>query len=383
MATSGASTNGYIGLAVETDPDDIAQEAFDKLTERLPGWVPADGNVEVIVIEGQAQEQAIERDLASQTTDDIFRAFGGLVGLPPLDPTPGRGDTIWTMIDTGGYTVPEGTQVAFTGLDGSAVIFETLAAFTVAPGSSSASAVTMQAVDPGADTNQITGTGTLVDALAFVAEVALVGQTTGGSDGEETTTYLSRLARQLQLQGVTAVIPDDFENLALSVTGVERALVIDTPGGVAKSVSVAAVDANGQVLSAGTKATLDALLQAQREVNFIVNVIDPTYTAIGVTATVKAKPGYALSYVEDSAEAALAAYLSPANWGATGSSELGSWVNRDHVYYNDVIALLDNADGVDRVLTLTLTGGTADGSDRLLAGTAPLTTAGTLAVTAS
>lgn len=549
MATD--PVTGYIGLAVETDAEEIADEAFDYLQTQLPGWEPNEGNLEVILIEGQAQEQAIERDLASQTTDDIFRAFGAVAGIPPTEAAPARGTTTWTMADNAGYTVDEGTQVTVVGPDGEEVGFQTLDAFTVPNGSTVATNVTIEAIEPGAETSGLAGPVTLIDALTFVASVVLVGVTTGGKDEEANSAYLARLARRLQLQSTAVTLPRDAEILALDVGGVARALAVDlyephhnlltanqssvevdttgfavganstiarstaqaahgtaslqvtavagggtpatastltgvngvpvtagklytaragiraavTPRSVqvgiafytaagaligvtiygtavtdttsgftvasrstqapatsafaavffqvlnpaaaevhyvdqiqlredtqdvdwvigpvsatqSRTFSVVAVDEAGQPLPQPAKDELDALLQAQRETNFNVYVEDPVYWAIPVTTTVKALPGYDTAYVQAAVTAQLTNYLSPANWGKPNVAEEVQWVNRKVVRYNEVLAEIDKADGVDYVVSLTVVGLTVDIP---LGSIAPLTTPGLLTVTA-
>jgi phage-related baseplate assembly protein len=83
-------------------------------------------------------------------------------------------------------------------------------------------------------------------------------------------------------------------------------------------------------------------LQSLREVNFVVNIIDPTITTVDVTATIKVLDTYNTDDVIAAVEAALQNYLTPATW---------SWASV--LRYNELIALISNVPGVDYVADLS------------------------------
>jgi phage-related baseplate assembly protein len=132
-----------------------------------------------------------------------------------------------------------------------------------------------------------------------------------------------------------------------------------------RAITVAVADADGLAVSSSIKQAVDAYLESLREVNFVVSVIDPTYTAISVTATLKAKAGVDPAAVDTAATAVLEDYLSPKTW---------PW--RSTVRYNELISLLDRVDGVDYVVSIT-----TPSADVALSGVASLPTVGTLNVT--
>jgi hypothetical protein len=71
-------------LAVLVHPTDVRLAQHDAVLEPLlHRSARADRKqlAETILIEAQAQEQSVERTLASQTTDDIFRRFGWATGI--------------------------------------------------------------------------------------------------------------------------------------------------------------------------------------------------------------------------------------------------------------------------------------------------------------
>lgn len=159
--------------------------------------------------------------------------------------------------------------------------------------------------------------------------------------------------------------------------------------GNARTVTVAAVNTAGAGVSSGIKTAIANYIAARREQNWIVHVMDPNYTSIDVATTYKILPGYDLTSTDDAVEAALANYLSSANWGldptAGGTDALTTWVDQNTVYYNELIALVSSVAGVDRVtdLTVNVTGNTPARVDVPITQPAGLTTVGTVEATGS
>lgn len=175
-----------------------------------------------------------------------------------------------------------------------------------------------------------------------------------------------------------------------SITDGTAAVTVVTGGEAPSSdneriVSVAVVDEDGLALSTSVKNEVDALLEAEREINMVFHVLDPSSNQVKVSTTVKARPGFDAAGVEAAVEQALTDYLDPANWGIPGPNDNspGGWRNETLVRRNELIALVSNVDSVDYVtsLTLALEADVLGTSDVTLVGVAPLTTPGTLVVT--
>lgn len=388
--------NLYIGLGDETDPDAIlTDDAIPYIQAYFPDWTPAEGNLDYRLLAWIAQEASIERTMAAETADAIFRYFGTLASLPPEDPTPATVTSTWTMIDDAGYTIEAGTQVQIDGLDGEPLAFQVVSDVTVLGGDTATAAgeVDLEAVDTGTAGNDLAGDVTLIDQLDYVSTIALVGSTSGGSDGETDTEYMIRLAELLQLQAPRPILPDDFAVMARTlVTGVHRATAIDlynadtdTPD-VERCVTVVVVDEDGNACSTEVKTAVDDLLQANREVNFLVFVADPTYTTVDCWFTFETKSDYDSATVEAAAIEAVTDYLSPANWGLpdTTGSDTTSWDNKTTIRIFELVSLIDQVDGVDYVtgVWLDVSGGPGDTLDLELTGIAPLPEAGTITAAA-
>lgn len=381
----------YIESPIAADPEELLDLAYEHLQAVIPGWQPADGNLDVWLLQAAAEIAAQVIETATDVPDRIFRHYGAkIASLPPGDATSATGTTTWTVIDTDGYTIPEGTTIGAE-RDGSIIAFQTTADVTIPPGASQATGVEVVAVDPGSDGSGLSGDATLLDPLDYVVSVAFEGPTTGGADAEDDDAYLDRLRDELRLLAPRPILPADFATLARRIPGVGRAVAIDgyNPANQTfnneRMVTVAVADQAGEQVSTATKQAVDAELQDKREVNFVVHVVDPTYTTVDATYNATAWPDADPATVKAAADAALVEYLSPANWGAKQEGEVKEWHNETVVRYLEVAQVLQSVEGLRYVnsLTLGVNGGAQSASDKNLSGVAPLPRPGVISGTVS
>lgn len=386
----------YITLPVEVDPEDVISDVVTYIQTKWPDWTPADGNLDYWLIRAIAAESAELRELASQVPTAIFRYFGSsILGVAPIDASAATVASTWVVKDDAGYTIPAGTQVGIRSGGDQLFAFETAADVSIDPGdlTTDVGGVTLVAIIEGFDASGIGGTGVLaelIDPLDFVVSVTLTTATTGGTDDEEDIVYLNRLSNYLTLLSPRPILPNDFAVLATSIAGVARATAIDgyNPADSTfnneRMIAVAAIDANGNAVSAGVKQQIDNYLQSLREVNFVVNVIDPTLTTVDVQFTIKALPGFDPAAVADAAEVDVRTYLSPGSWGHNPTSANPStdttWTNVTTVRYLEVAQVINNTVGVDYIASLGIRKGAAayDILDVSITGVAPLPNAGSV-----
>ncbi len=367
----------YLSFPVEVDADVLAANALDYLMAYYPGWVPRDSQLEVVLIEIISRMMSETANVAAQVPLGIFRFLGkSLYGIPSINARSATMTSTWNVTDTLGHTIPAGTYV-FYRVDGDTnIAFKVQNDVMIAPGNTSTvdDEVILEAVVPGTSANGLDPAELyLVDALAWVAPggITSTSSSAGGVDAESDTDYLNRLRSELQLLTKRPIKPNDFALLALDIGGVGRAVSIDNYNPAnntynnERMVTVAVAGADGTAVGSGIKDEVKAYLESLREINFIVNVIGPSYTTVNVTATVKKFAGQDSSVVEAACESALSTYLSPANWDWSGT-----------VYYYELIALLSNVTGVDRVMSLSTPNG-----DLALGGVAALPTSGAINVT--
>lgn len=381
---------------VPLDAARLEQAVFDGLAERFPGWEPAPGNLETVLVERLASIGADLADLAVDVPPEIFRGFGEkIIGLAPQLALSATVSSTWTMVDDAGYTIPAGTPVALQATGSDLVGFVTQAEVIVPAGETATDpgGVTLVAAVPGSAPNGLEDLDVVVlDNLAFVESVDMVGEVTGGVDEEDPDAYLDRLADDLRTLAPRPILPEDFAILARNVTGVWRAVAIDgfDPGdsstGNERMVAVAALDENGVGVGSTVRSAIDALLEGEREVNFVVNVIEPTVTQVKVSVTATALPGYDPADVDVAVETAIANYLSPARWGLDLSGQdPRAWRNVTTVRRFELIALVDRVPGVDYITALTLAkqADSLGTSDVTLTGAAPIVSPGTISATVS
>jgi hypothetical protein len=355
----------FVAIEGEADATSLEQEVYEAIEAAFGDWTPAEGNLEVWLTKAFSRIGATIFDQASILSAAAFKRFGeAIAGVPPIQAAPATALTQWTMVDTAGYTIPAGTQVAIAATGDQSVGFKTAEDATIAPGGETTT-IFIEAVEPGEEGNGLEGTPSLIDALAFVKSITVLAPTSGGVDEEDEDAYLNRLVETLQLLSLSLIIARDFEIDARAVAGIDRAKAIEAYNAAeskeeALAVSVFPVDADGAKLSAGVKEILQERQQAKVPSGVDVHVADPSYTPIIVVAKVSVDTGFDPATVTAAGESVLSAYLSPAEWGKPQSGDLSGsgWTNQTTLYYNELISELDRAAGVGRVITLLVGGGT-------------------------
>lgn len=255
--------------------------------------------------------------------------------------------------------------------------------------------ITLTAVQAGTVFNGAGSGGSIqsVQQLPWVTSLSLVTAASGGQDPEDDTHYLNRVTTALQLQAPRPITATDYGTMALNFTPypgtdqqeVGRATSIDgyNPNDGSfnntRMVAVAVTDANGFALNndtlygypGGTSSSIITTipnpntgwgiagwLQSLREVNFIVNVINPTYSPIYVTVSVKAAAGFDPLSVQMNVQSALLSYLAPAAWGLPSAST-ETWLNTTTVFQSALATTVHRTPGVDHILDGTLLFGLA------------------------
>jgi hypothetical protein len=355
-----------ITVPIVFDPDELAQIGYDFMRANIPGWDPARGDPDAQTIAACAQIIAEGAGPASDVPLAIDRYEGRWIdGLPPIDATQAQTTATVTALDALGYTIADGTRFEVKTSGDEGVVFFTVGTVTIPPLSTSTAAGEVVLV---AETPSAAGSGlpTLsevvpVDSLAWVDTVTLEQVTTGGVDAETDDQYHARWVILRALSNDTPILAKDAAALIQAlIPGIGRTLSLDNYDPVAgtfgneKYVTVAAVDDAGEPLAGGIITAAVALVEARREINYVMNVIGANYATMGCLAPFVTYPGFDVASVEDAVEAALAAYFDPAVFSTPPRADATSWLRVAAVYLNDVIALVDQVEGVDRVTSLLL-----------------------------
>lgn len=357
----------------DKDPQDVFDVAVDQMKQVLPEWVPRETNTEVILLEALALQAAELIFVVNRLPDGIVEVLLKLFGLERSNGSPPVASLNFHMVNNAGYTIPAGTMTRLS-LPGDVepITFTTDTDLVVPPGD------TIGTVTATGDrfTTEANGVAAstvleLLDsfiAIDYVDTSAVIG---GGNDPETDETFFTRGTTRLSRLNDTLVVPSHFASAALEQAYVVRALAIDnwdgtgsTPGTVAGHITVA-IYGDGRYNTTGEKNALLALLEAASLAQLAVHVVDPNLNTINVTTQVKGLPGYDTGTIVANLTDALQEYLSPATW---------DWGNT--VRFTELVTLINNAEGVDYIITMT-----TPTTDTVMTGNAPLAVAGTLNIT--
>jgi hypothetical protein len=237
-----ATSTGYIQLPITTDVDALIQTSLQNISKNLTGWVPREGNLEVLLIEQFAYMVAEAANVASDVPKSIFRYFGNLVGITPKDGTKSQLKAAWTLVNpapTGGQFIAAGSVAGFY-YQGNAYQFLTISDVTIAAGERSAEIV-MEASEAGIGYNidsltGFTAVGTYLTPTPnnpLLSQVAITGTPASNSsllsgvDPETDAAYLDRLSAELQYLTPRPITANDYAQISTNVDGVYRSAVLD------------------------------------------------------------------------------------------------------------------------------------------------------------
>lgn len=342
----------FLEVEVETDEQTLADNAIAQLKTKWPGWVPNDGDLEVVQIEALAPMAADANRTAAVVPAAVFRTvLEKLHKIPPQDGTAATARVTFQMVDVAEHLIDEGFAVDIDGVE------FTVDAGRLVSGSLAVPNVAVTASVIGVVGNALTGVVvTPITASSFVSDVTLDAPTAGGTDPETDLAYQDRGSLLLELQGRTLVTERDYMLMAFATTGIGRSVAISNK--VARQMNVWITNPAGEVASAAVKADLAQSYDELRLSNWVLVISDATYTTITVTTTVKAYSGYNTADLQARIDAALDLALGPAQWGAPTNAEApgASWVNDPVVRKNVMIDVVASVPGVRYVDTLSIAG---------------------------
>jgi len=395
------SSAPFIELPVILSGPTLKAAVYARMEELFPGWRPNPNNPEKWMIDSMVDRLVVP--LSQFTADvaaELFNQYGQqIVKVLPIEAQAATVKSTWKMKDDGGHEIEAGTQVAVPTATNSPEGFRVVNTVIVPKGSTTTEPgeVLLEAIEPGAAANHLSGEAKPEDTLDYLAAeeaIVLVGETEHGEDAEDPEAFLARLAETMQTLAPRPIIPRDVAILARNIPGVHRSLALDMfdpeindPAKpetwlTERCCSVVVCDVAGQPCSEAVKAAVLDDLQSKREATFLFFVLDPTYTTIAVHFEIVPLPGYELAAVEETVKAAIEAFLSPANFGTDPTTDERSWLNRTTLFYQDLVTVVNNQQGVDHftVLKIGKEGGALGVVDVPLTGPAALTKAGKVEV---
>ncbi len=360
----------YTDLRVFDRTDqEIIEAALVAVGLNLPDWVQREGHTEVLILEGLALElseaiTAVNRlpGAVLETLLQLFAVFKSYGSAPTALAQ-------ITVADTTGHTIPAGTRLYLPTIDGTGMVTMLVEppGLTIAAGSSSGIVSLIGDVFTAAANGAPIGTVLqMASPMPFVDQVVLTTAVADGLDPETDEKWRDRGVQRLARLSDALVIPRHFEAAALEDPRVFRVIAVDNNDPATAGVGddpghiTVAVLGDGAALSVAARAEIEAALEIKAIAILDVHVTDIVVVTVTVATTVTLADASDPAAVTDAVEQALIDYLDPMTW-AYGST----------VWRNELIALIDQVPGVDRVVTVSITGANS-------AGDYPLPTASTL-----
>ena len=186
----------------------------------------------------------------------------------------------------------------------------------------------------------------------------------------------------LKLVAIRPIIPSDYATLALQNEQVGRAIAMDgyNPAdgtwGNARMITLILTDLQGQPVPQPVKDQIAGQLEAAREVNFIVHIIDADYQPVDVHVDAQGFPQMMNSTVAAAIVEEVTLMLSPSVWRLgtlSADMEAGEVIpppdmtpdpdgpaGRQVIRVNEIVASADRARGVDWVNAVAINGAVAD-----------------------
>lgn len=351
-----ADLTAYVDLRVFDVTDQVMIEtAIAKTKLNLPGWIPREGNSEVLMAEAFALVTAEAIVAANRLPGAAVEALLLIAGVSKDIGAAAIADVTFTLGDTLGHTIPGGTRLYLRLDDGTVVTFLVEPpGLTVAPGSSTGTTSVIADVFTGRANGIAIGTTLLMaDPVPFIEHVELDTAVADGRDPETDNEWRDRGVQRLSRLSDALVLPRHFEAAALEQAAVERAVAIDlfdpatgpNPGDNPGHITVAVLGENGTALSVPAKAAIETILEDSAIAVLDVHVVDIVLVNVPFVTQVHKLPGFTDVAVQDAVEDAIRAYIDPLNW------QWGAVIR-----LNEMIALIDRAAGVDYVITVTING---------------------------
>jgi hypothetical protein len=370
----------YVDLRpFDLSDQDVVEAALAALQLNLPGWIPAEGNTEVLLMESFALEIAEAIVAVNRLPGAVVSALLLIAGVDKdFGAAPIATATI-TLGDTIGHTIPGGTRIYLPMDDGTAITFLVEPPGLVVAAGDGTGTVSIIGDTFTAAANGLTAGHPMVmaDPVPFVESVQLASSVADGRDPESDNDWRDRGVARLSRLSDALVLPRHFVAAALERSEVARAVGIDlwdplgggVPGDNPGHMSVAVLGDGGAALSTGAKSTIEEDLEARAVAVLDVHVIDVTIVTVAISTTVHLFAGFDSVITLQAVRDAITAYVDPLTWDWGGV-----------IRHNEVVSLIDRVDGVDYVATVTIAGSLT--ADYVITGPATLPKAGTVGATA-
>lgn len=343
-----------------------------------PGWVPREGNTEVVLMESIALAIAENVATINRLPGAVVEAILHLAGVDKDFGAPALATATIAVADGLGYTIPTGTRFYLPLATGTVVFLAMSPDTQIAAGATTATVNLISQINTAAANGVAAGARlVLADQLSMVQTVTLASTVAGGRDAETDAAWRDRGVARLKRLSDTLVVPRQFNAAVDEDVRIGRVMTVDlwdgsvvTPHSVGADpghITMCVLDPTGLPLTTPNLTSIQATIQAQSAAMLAVHVINATLDTIAVVAVIRTAAGFTPATVAASVVAVIRDYINPITWTAGAP-----------LRHNEFVSVIDQVPGVDYVTSVTLNASTGD-----VAASSPkaLPQAGTVTVT--
>lgn len=107
------SIQRYVDMEVyDTDAQTIFSDALNRMKANVPGWVPREGNIEVVLLETMAEMVAETVYAINRVPDAVFQTLMAMFGMDYQGGRLPKGRFLIQLADTDPITIPADTEIA-------------------------------------------------------------------------------------------------------------------------------------------------------------------------------------------------------------------------------------------------------------------------------
>ena len=345
-------------------PEEIIAHAEEYARLVLPEFTRIPGSIEDAMMQAASSFTSDLKGSINRMTAGAVEVLLQLLGIERDSGTAATGSLTITVIDSLGHDIPVGTRFGYRDVsDPSKPVlytFDTTTELSIPPGSTTGTVdilATLTREYPELLGGQVLQ---LLTPLSFVSTAVLATDLSQGADGEDDATYFARAIATLNSYSQAIVLPQQYDHFVLTnYTDVYRAKTYSRVNPAADTIA-GWTAANGYVTIYVSKVGGASLTNTSRQAieddiadhataGLNINVENAHLQSVPVAVSVTLKAGYNGADVIDAVETALNQYVQPDYW---------DWSST--IYRNELIALVDRVEGVDRVVTATINGLSAD-----------------------
>lgn len=354
----------YVDLTLyDRTPEEVVEDAIAYAQEVLPEFEPKAGSLEDAMLQAGASMTSELIGSINRITPGLVEVMLKLFGVERVSGTQPTGTLTITTVDDAGYTIIAGTRFGY--FDNSDIenpvlyAFDTVEDLEIANGDTQGTVAIIGTVFEEVPSLQVGQALQLLTPTASILSGVLASNIDPGEDAESDAVYFSRAIAALNSYSQALALPDQMEQYILShYSDVYRCKAYsrvnqanDDWADPAENgyVTIYVSKAGGASLTTAAASAIAEDVKSKSIAGLTLDCKAPALVTVPILVSVTVKSGYTALSVQENILAALNQYIHPDYWG---------WGEK--IYYNEVISLIDQVEGVDRVTSLTINGSGTD-----------------------